>query len=117
MLVALLLLFLLLLLCLSQEIAVVTRILVVRVDLEHFFVGVDRAIELALARQRVAEVVEAARIFQLREAAGALPVISGAILCHGAPRRIVEQCGRIVRLTGVQLPLRLLVLRKPEIVP
>ncbi len=102
---------------LFEQVAVVCRVLVTGIRLEHLFVGVDRGRQLTLPRQRVAQVVEIAQIVLFRESRRTLRVGTGLVFSHCPPLRILEQVRCIGGVARLEFALGLLVLVEPQVVP
>ncbi len=108
---------LLLLLQLLEQVAVVGGIRILGIQLEHLLVGIDRGLEFALARHRIAQVVETARIALLCKRRRTPFVVASAILRNGTPVCVFEEFHGFGWRPFFEQLLRLLVLGQPKVIP
>ena len=80
---------------LSQQVPVIHRIFRFRINFQHRFIGLDRRLEFAHARQCVAQVVQAVNIVLRPEARRTAGIFAAAIIRHGTPARVLEKRGSI----------------------
>src|SRR3990172_5057964 len=102
---------------LSQQLAIVQRVLVVWIEGERLIIGGDRFLILAETRQGIATVIVICSRSETAERLQCARKVARAIACSGPPTRILELLCRATRIAVGECRRALLIRTPPQVLP